>query len=228
MLKLLFFCLLIANALLLALGLGYVANPVFEPHQPQRTGLQLNAGHLKLISAELAMAPPVVAEVPVLTPQPVLEAVSCLEWGTFIAADLGKVENRLKELALGNRQSRQNVQENASNMVFIPSLGSKEAADKKALELTHLGVRDFFIIQDQSSLRWAISLGVFKTEEAAKQQLASLTSKGVHSARIGIRTIETNKYNFVFKNLTAPEHVGLDKLKQDFPAQGLRSCHKSA
>lgn len=228
MLRLLFLCLLIANALLLALALGYVANPVFEARQPQRLSLQQNATRLKLVSAEFATAPPVVIEVPVSAPQLKLEPISCMDWGIFMAADLAKVETRLKELALGSRQSRQNVQQSASNMVFIPSLGSKEAAEKKALELTHLGVRDFFIIQDQSALRWAISLGVFKTEEAAKQQLASLVGKGVHSARIGVRTVETNKFNFTFKNLTAPEHGSLDKLKQDFPAQELRSCNKTA
>ena len=227
MLKLLFVCLLIANVLLLALGLGYVANPVFEARQPQRVGLQLNAAHLALVSPELATAAPVV-ELPAAVPEIKLDAVACLQWGTFIAADLGKVETRLRELAFGNRQSRQNVQENASNMVFIPSLGSKEAADRKALELSHLGVHDFYIIQEPSALRWAISLGVFKTEDGAKQQLANLLGRGVHSARIGIRTIETNKFNFVFRSVSAPEHVGLDKLKQDFPAQELRSCSKPA
>ena len=225
MLKLLFLCLLIANALLLALGLGSVVNPIFEARQPQRVGLQLNPARLKLVSAELATAP-LIVELPTVVPEMKLDAVACLQWGTFIAADLGKVETRLRELSFGPRQSRQNVQENASNMVFIPTLGSKEAADKKSLELSHLGVRDFYIIQEPSALRWAISLGVFKTEDGARQQLANLLAKGVHSARIGIRTVETNKFNFVFRTVTASEHVELDKLKQDFPTQELRSCSK--
>lgn len=222
MLRFIFFCLLIANALLFALWRGYVANPVFEPHQPQRVSQQLGTQHLKLISAEEATAP-VKPEVKEIKPQ----VFACLEWGIFGASDVAKVEDKLKALAFGNRQSRQNVQDGATNIVFIPPLGSKEAADKKALELTHLGVHDFFIINDQSNMRWGISLGVFKSEESAKQLLANLVSKGVHSARIGIHTAETNKFNFIFKNISGSERSDLDNLKSDFPAQDLHLC-KSA
>lgn len=220
MLKFTFFCLLIANALLFALSQGYFADPVFEPHQPQRVQQQQNVSQLKLISAELAATPlkPEVKE------PPKVENFSCLEWGTFLSGDLSKVEDKLKGMSFGNRQSRQNVQEAVASMVFIPPLGSKEAADKKALELTHLGVHDFFIIQDQSALRWGISLGVFKTEEAAKQLLATLVAKGVHSARIGAHTAETNKFNFIFKNVTGNERSDLDNLHTDFPRQDLHLC----
>jgi hypothetical protein len=220
MLKFVFFCLLIANALLLALWQGYFANPVFEPRQPQRMLQQQNASQLKLITFEEAATP----AKPEIKEPPKTETFACLEWGTFLNADLSKAEDKLKALAFGNRQSRQNVQETATNIVFIPPLGSKEAADKKALELTHLGIHDFFIIQDQSNMRWGISLGVFKSEDAAKQLLATLISKGVHSARLGIHTAETNKFNFLFKNVTGSERSDLDNLKADFPTQDLHLC----
>jgi hypothetical protein len=221
MLKFIFFCLVIANALLLALGMGYFANPVFEPHQPQRIVAQQGIDHLKLITAETATAPPVKPEPP---PPPKPELTACVEWGVFTVTELSKVEDKLKVLAFGNRQSRQNVQEVTMNIVYIPPLGSKEAADKKALELTHLGVHDFFIIQDQSNMRFGISLGAFKSEEAAKQLLASLVAKGVHSAKLGVHSSDTNKFNFVFKNVSDTEHAGLDKLKADYPNQDMHVC----
>jgi hypothetical protein len=223
MLKFIFFCLLIVNVLLFAFGQGYVANPLFEPSQPQRINQQFNTEHLKLISADVATAPDVKVEA---APPPAV-IVPCLEWGTFAFADLNKVEDKLKALAFGNRQSRQNVQDTSTTMVFIPSLGSKEAADKKALELTHLGVHDFFIVQDQGPLHFGISLGVFKSEEAAKQLLAALVAKGVHSAKIGVHTVETNKFNFVFKSVNDTEHANLEKMKADFPAQDLHVCKPS-
>jgi len=238
MLKFFFFCLLIANALLFALSKGYLANPLDEPHQPQRLAQQQSPENLKLISADLANAPEVKPEAPASSPAgtqatasaaasaaPVRpETVACLEWGVFANAELNKVEDRLKTLAFGNRQSRLNVLDTSTTMVFIPPMGSKEAADKKAMELNHLGVHDFFVIQDQSALRWGISLGVFKSEESAKQLLATLVGKGVHSAKLGTHTIETNRFNFVFKNVSDPEHTGLIKLKSDFPAQDLHVC----
>lgn len=235
MLKFIFFCLVIANALLFALGQGYFANPVFEPRQPQRLAQQQNAAQLKLVSADIATAPvlPDVSASAVTASAPASAAAvpavpakpeACLEWGAFATTDLPKVEDRLKALAFGNRQSRLNIQDVSTTMVFIPPLGSKEAADKKALELTHLGVHDYFIINDQSAMRFGISLGVFKSEELAKQHLAMLTGKGVHSARIGVHSTDTNKFNYTFKNVSANEHAGLDKLKADYPAQDLHSC----
>ena len=230
MLKFIFFCLLIANLLLFALSKGYVANLLDEPHQPQRLAQQQSPENLQLISAEVANAPEIKPEAP--ASQPVTgqaaavkpETFACLEWGVFANTELNKVEERLKALAFGNRQSRLNVVDTSTTMVFIPPLGSKDAADKKALELNHLGVHDFFVIQDQSALRWGISLGVFKSEESARQLLAMLVGKGVHSAKLGTHTIETNKFNFVFKNVSDPEHTGLVKLKSDFPTQDLHVC----
>ena len=220
MLKFIFFCLLIVNALLCALGMGYFANPVYEPHQPRRLQEQQSSERLKLISAEVANAP-------VVKPEPVApapELIACMQWGTFAFADLNRVEEKLKALAFGNRQSRQNAQDASTTMVFIPPLGSKDAADRKTQELAHLGVHDFFGIQDQSAMRYGISLGVFKSEDAARQLLAQLVAKGVHSARLGVHMVETNKFNFFFKNVSAPERAGLEKLKSDFPAQDMHAC----
>ena len=223
MLKFIFFCLVIANILLFALGRGYFSSPLSETHQPLRMYQQQNSALLKLISADIATAPVVVPPpVPPELNKP--EILACLSWGAFQTADINSVEAKLKILSFGNRQSRQNVQDVANNIVFIPPLGGKEAADKKALELNHLGVHDFYIIQDQSNLRWGISLGVFKTEEAAKQYLTTLATKGVHSAKVGVRTVATNKVNYVFKNVTSTEKTALDQLKTSFPAQELSTC----
>ena len=218
--KLIFLCLVIVNGLLFAFGRGYFATPMTEIHQPQRLLQQQNNEQLKLISAEVANAPLAVVAVEPSKP----EILACLQLGEFSTTDVNQIEAKLKVLPFGNRQSRQNVQDIASHIVFIPPLGSKEAADKKALELTHLGVHDFFIIQDQSNMRWGISLGVFKTEDAAKQLLAVLTSKGVHSAKVGARTVATNKVNYLFKNVTSAEKAELDKIKPGFPAQEFSAC----
>ncbi|PRC90804.1 SPOR domain-containing protein [Solimicrobium silvestre] len=220
MLKFIFICLLIANALLFALGRGYFASPIFEAHQPQRLLQQQNGDHLKLISAEMATAP----VIPDVVEPTKSETFACLEWGSFLTTDLNQVEAKLKAIPFGNRQARQNVQDVATHIVFIPPLANKEAADKKALELTHLGVHDFFIISDQSAMRWGISLGVFKSEDAAKQLMATLVAKGVHSAKIGARTVATNKFNYVFKNVSGSERSDLDNLKTDFPEQDLHVC----
>jgi len=213
MLKFIFICLLIVNGFLFALLQGHFASPIAEAHQPQRLLQQQSSEHLKLISAQAATLPMVG------------EPSACLEWGAFPVGELAKVEARLNELEFGNRPSRQPTQEAASTIVYIPPFSSKAAAEKKAAELTNSGVKDFFIIQDNSSgLRWGISLGVFKSEEAAKQLLASLINKGVRSAKLGERTMVTNKFNLMFKDVSSSEKASLDNLKTEFPAQDLHVC----
>ena len=233
MLKLIFWSLLAANAALFAYHEGYFDGFSSSGREPERIARQINADKVKLIpaasirakasaataaSAAEPAAPPV-AE----TPSPTL--VACTEVGDLTQAEAKRFEQRLASLALGERQSRQNVQEVASHMVYIPPQGDKEAAEKKAGELRRLGVTDFFVIQDNSNLRWGISLGVFKTDEAAKSQLANLNKQGVHSARIGARSITTSKLSYQLRDLDQATRDSVEQIKGDFPNLELRSCN---
>jgi hypothetical protein len=152
------------------------------------------------------------------------EPLACMEIGNFQQSDLAKVEEKLRTLGLGDRQTRVNISETATHMVFIPSQGSKEGADKKVGELKRIGVGDYFVIQDQSALKWGISLGVFKTEEAAKQHLAQLNNKGVRTARIMPRAVSSTRFAFQFRQVTADEQAKWDSIKASLPAFDTRSC----
>ncbi|MBR7780763.1 SPOR domain-containing protein [Undibacterium luofuense] len=152
------------------------------------------------------------------------EPLACMEIGNFQQSDLAKVEEKLRTLGLGDRQTRVNISETATHMVYIPSQGSKEGADKKVGELKRIGVGDYFVIQDQSALKWSISLGVFKTEEAAKQHLAQLNNKGVRTARIMPRAVSSTRFAFQFRQVTADEQAKWDSIKASLPAFDTRSC----
>ncbi|MBI3283233.1 MAG: SPOR domain-containing protein [Burkholderiales bacterium] len=222
MLRFIFWSLLILNALLLAFNFGYLGHWSLDAHEPERLKMQHHADQLNLISASAAIAP---AE-----PEPASkpEVIACLEVGNFAQTDATRIEEKLKQLALGERQSRINVVEVAAHMVYIPSQGSKDGADKKAGELRRLGISDFFIVQDQSNLRWGISLGVFKTEEAARLHLNNLNNKGVKSARIGPRSVSTTKFAYQLRALSQEEKSKLDAIRADFPQQESRNCQTTA
>ncbi|MFZ6649449.1 SPOR domain-containing protein [Undibacterium sp. TJN25] len=222
MLRFLFWSLLAVNGLLLAFNLGYLGSWNMDAHEPQRIKNQYQPGQLQLVSAAVANA---VAD-PNADKKGAVTA--CVEIGDFLQADLPRIEDRLKQLALGDRQSRTNVQDIASHMVYIPSMGSKEGADKKAGELRRLGITDFYVIQDQSNLRWGISLGIFKSEDSAKAHLATLNNKGVRSARIGARSVTTNKFAYQLRALSAEEQAKFDSIKADFPTQEVRNCQATA
>jgi hypothetical protein len=129
----------------------------------------------------------------------------CLDIGTFSANGAKRFEARMAALDLAERTAagRQTVQAQdvGSWLVNIPPQGSKEAADRKANELRNLGVTNFFIIRDDSPLKFGISLGLFKTESGAQNLLAQLGKQGVHTARITPRGPQTTRYLYRLRGL---------------------------
>lgn len=150
--------------------------------------------------------------------------LGCAEVGNFDAVAAKRFEAQMQPLASRIKPVRRNIVEVAGNMVYIPSQGSKDAAAKKSAELLHLGIHDFYVIQDEGPLHWGISLGVFKTEDAARIQMASLNQKGVHSAHIGVHNVTTNKVAFQLHGLDSDAKAGLDKIMHGFPNIVTHAC----
>lgn len=231
MLKFIFWSLLAVNAALFAYGRGYLGHFSGNEREPARLVNQLNANQLTIVSAERAGHAPAgaaagdAASAPVddkAAPQP----LACVEIGSFVLADARRFEARLAALNLGDRQSRRNLPgtEISSYIVNIPPMGSKEAADKKAAELRGLGVTNFFVMPDNSPMRWAISLGVFKSETAAQNQLAALVKQGVRTARVTPRMSGSKLLAFQFRDVDAQLQADLEKIRADFPNTQTHSC----
>lgn len=230
MLKITFCLLLLINGGLLAFQQGYLDEMFPSTREPVRMKQQLNADKLILI--------PSVESKPAVTPAaaPAAEhtaaqatnasaVAACTEIGIFDEADAKRFEAQLAGLSLGDRVTRRlSSTESARHIVYIPPLGGKEAADRKAVELKRLGIEDFFVIQDSSPLQWGISLGIFKSEEAARNQLAILTQKGVRSARVGTHGPTTNKVAFQLRGLDAATQTKLQKIRESFPRQDVHDC----
>jgi len=159
-------------------------------------------------------------------PRPVVESTpkACLEWGGFAVAEAPRGEDALKGFALGDRLGQTRTEETAGWWVYIPPLGSRAAAQKKAAELKNLGIGEFFIVPEEGKLQWAISLGVFSSEESAKKQLDALKAKGVKSAQTGERETRVTKVWFQVRNPELPLQGKLRDLAQAFPGTELRDC----
>ncbi|WP_076593177.1 SPOR domain-containing protein [Herminiimonas arsenitoxidans] len=229
MLKILFGSLLLINGGLFAFQQGYLDSLIPPSHEPTRLKQQLNPDQLKLVP--LASDKPVTEKVATAEPEKtpervekVAEVLACTEIGNFDATEAKNFETKLTALALGDRLARRPIQENARYMVYIPPLANKEAADKKAGELKRMGVDDFFVIQDHSALQWGVSLGIFKSEEAARNHLAALNQKGVRSARVGTHSVAANKFAFQLRRIDAATKSGVDKIREGFPRQEWREC----
>ena len=227
MLKFIFWSLLAINAALFAYGQGYLGHFSGNEREPERLLNQLNADKLAIISPEKAnSASAAVAAAAAASAPKAPQALVCVEIGSFVLADARRVEAQLAPLNLGDRQSRRNLPgtEVSSYIVYIPSQGSKEAADKKAGELRGLGVTNYFVMSDSSPLRWGISLGVFKTETAAQNQLAMLMKQGVRSARVAPRMSGSKLLSFQFRDVDAALNAKLEQIRAGFPNTETHAC----
>ncbi len=238
MLKFFFACLLLANGALFAYQRGYLDTFISDGREPARAARQLNADKIRVISASEAVAASasasasmdIASNAPVPTPEPAVteekkaDLITCTEIGNFADADAAKFEKQLSSLTLGDRLSRRKIEEVSSHIVAIPSQGSKEGAEKKANELRRFGVTDFFIIKDAGAMQWGISLGVYKSQQAAQSRLVDLIKKGVHSARVAPYSTSSTKVAFQLHNLDTSAKAAVDKIKGGFPQQEIRSC----
>lgn len=228
MLKLFFWLLLAVNGVLYAYGQGYLGHFSGNEREPARLKNQQNGDKLVVIPAARANAAAAAlkADAAAAPEEKKTETVACYEVGNFALADARRFEAAVAPLELGDRQARRNMPgtEISSYIVHIPSPGSKEAADKKTAELRALGVTNYFVMSDNPAMRWAISLGVFKTEAAAQSQLAMLQKQGVHSARVAPRMSASKLLVFQFRDIGADVKAKLDEKLEAFPNQQGRSC----
>jgi SPOR domain len=222
--RIVFFLLLFANLVFFAwayFGAGRASD------EAQLLGQQLNPQDIRLLSPDqvaklAAESAKVAAERP--KPPPRAPAIACLELGAFNPGDAPRVQKALEPLALGARLSQRRAEEVASYWVFIPPLRSRQSANLKAAELKKLGVDDFFIVQEDPKFRLAVSLGVFKTEEAAASRLAELRKKGVRTARVGPKETSVPKIYFAIREVPDALVAKLNELRQSYPGADLRDC----
>lgn len=158
------------------------------------------------------------------TPAATSVALKCMEWGSFTIADAPRAEKALEPLALGPRLAQRRTEETAGWWVFIPPQGSRAAAVRKAAELKALAVDEYFIVQEAGPYRWALSLGVFRNEEAAQARLVTLRNQGVRSAQAAPRETIVPKVWLQVKNVDAPLQARLKDTARTIEGSELREC----
>lgn len=230
--RLLFLLLLAANLAFFAWARFLAAPDPAVDRKP--LAQELAPSKLRIVSeAELAKAsPPAPAPAPPAVPAlvakpkppPAPEPIACLEWGSFSPGDATRAEQRLAPLELGARLAQYRGEETAGWWVYIPPQANRAGALRKAAELKKLGVQDYFVVQDEGRLRWALSLGVFRAEDAAKAYLGALRAKGVKSALIGQRETRVPKLWFQVSGVEPALHARLQEIAREFEGATLHEC----
>jgi len=219
------FLLVLANLLLVVWGRGYLGTPADS--DARRVEQQLQADQVRVVARGEAPG----------TSQRKEEgdrtggrstSETCQVWSELASDEADQIEKLLGEQFAAFRSSRRTVNESSGYWVYIPPLASKEDATRKTAELQQLGIQDYFIVQASGPNQLAISLGTYRTEEAANAGLEMLRGKGVKSARMGERK---GKPPYAVLEIHGPEEQ-VDALRQAIvalqPKLGPKACKASA
>jgi hypothetical protein len=217
----LFLALVLANLAFFAYaqfaGENAARNPVAQ--------LEVSADKIKMLKASGRSAPDRVtppakdAAARTATAAP----TACIEWGVFAGPAVARADTALARLELPQDRVERTVTDAGGYWVYVPPLKTKPETDRKVGELKALGVNDFFIVQDAGQWRNAISLGIFKTEEAAQGYLARLKERGVRSAVAERRDSFLKQTAFLVREPDQALVARLATLQQDFPGSELKA-----
>jgi hypothetical protein len=152
----------------------------------------------------------------------------CVEWGPFSEGERARALATLEPLDLARLISQKKVEVIANYWVFIPPAANRAAADRKVEELKALGVRDVAVV-DNGAQRFAISLGVFRTEDAAQARLAALQTQGVKTAKVGSRAQSVTQTLVVVRDPPAPAVARMKDLQGGFTGSEIKigTCDKT-
>lgn len=162
---------------------------------------------------------------PLTTPATQVKTVSkqCLEWGKFSGMEINRANAALDKLKLSEDLIQHQTNTANSYWVHVPPLKSRGAANKKVVRFKKAGVREIYVVQDPGRWQHAISLGLFKTEEAAHKYHAELRRKGVQSAVVGELANNIKITTFILKNLDKASAAKVRKLHKDFFGSELKT-----
>jgi len=152
----------------------------------------------------------------------------CVEWGPLSEGERTRALAALEPLDLARLISQKKTEMIANYWVFIPPAANKAAADRRVEELKAQGVRDVAVV-DAGPQRLAISLGVFRTEEAANARLAALQAGGVKAAKVGPRAQSVMQTVLVVRDPPASAVARLKELQGGFSGTELKigTCDKT-
>ena len=190
--------------------------------------LQIAPDKIKLLKAA-EPAPPDKPKTPgkAIPPAPPKSAsaapAACMEWGIFAGPGVARAEAALARLELPAGRIERTVTDAGGYWVYMPPLKTKAEADRKVGELKALGVTEFFLVQDAGQWRNAISLGIFRTEEAAQVFLAKLKERGVRSANAARRENFLKQVVFYVREPNDATVARLTLIQQEFAGSELKA-----
>lgn len=220
--RLLVFVLVLLNLVLLAYTQTWLNGGSPES---VRLGQQIAPERIRVVSRG---SPPAGAETAVPAPA-ANPADRCLAWKSVDTEGAKQLSTLLAEPRFaGLKVVSSKLDAPVSWWVFIPPSPTRADAERKAGQLQRLGVADFFVVQTSGATRNSISLGIFSSEQGARDHLAALQAKGVRSARVGPRDTGDERFSVELRGAETDLEAARGAAERALPAAKPVDCQEPA
>jgi hypothetical protein len=151
----------------------------------------------------------------------------CLELGPVAAGDAARVEEAAAGLAGGLKIQRR-VDDPGRWWVYIPPLPTRQAAVQRVAELKRQGIEDSALVNDEPSWRNAISLGVFRSEDAANARAETLRKRGIRGVQVAARGSAGARVYIQLWDAPGAVRLRFVDLKDGLPGSDVRECQSQS
>ena len=145
----------------------------------------------------------------------------CVEWGPFSDTERTRALAELESLQLGRLVTQRKVDTDSAYWVNVGPYPSKGAADRRVGELRAQGVTDMSAV-DAGRGQYVVSLGIFRTEQAARARADALLRQGVPAARVEPRQQTSAQTMLVVRDPREPVLARLKELQPQYIGSDLR------
>ena len=144
----------------------------------------------------------------------------CIEWGPFSDADRARAQADIEPLQLGRLVTQRQVAPDTTWWVNTGPVATRSAAERRTGELRAQGVDDISVVDYRG--QFTISLGVFRTENAASARADALNARGVTGARVEPRQGTTPQSVIVVRDPPQSAVVRIKELQMQYPGSDLK------
>ena len=152
----------------------------------------------------------------------------CLEWGPLSEVDRPRALSELEPFELGKLLSQRRAETNNAFWVYLPSVATRADAERRAAEAKAKGIGDAAVVETATQ-RYAVSLGGFPTEEAARTRLGEVLAQGAANARMGPRQQVVVQTTLVVRDPQGPLVAKVRELAPHFTGSDAKvgNCEKT-
>jgi hypothetical protein len=183
--------LLVANGIAFAWWNGLLSQWMGDGREPERMQMQVSANKAKLVPVARLIAP-----------LPASAFVLCVDYPSTVDAKATELEGLIRSLvtakAAALKLDKEQTTEGGNFLVYLAASATLKEAQRKLFELKRVGVEDVALIAE-GELKWAISLGVYGTEDAGKNRIQQLSRIGIPGAKMAPRSALVNRVGIKVK-----------------------------